>query len=143
VVASTFKAILNTVATAARRGAKIYLNELVVAVKNLPSSSPTILVTTANGKIYKFDAVVVTIPLGWLKTNRTSFEPRLPSELTDAISAISVGHLEKVYIKFPRAFWRSDIANPADSPAEETRDSHPGYTNWIAPSYASDTNPNV
>jgi hypothetical protein len=81
--------------------------------------------------------------LGRLKRELTTFTPSLPASLTHAFSAISVGHLEKVYINFPRAFWRSTTMNEhmADGVAGNEEDPNPGYTNWIAPGYANDTNP--
>jgi Flavin containing amine oxidoreductase len=98
---------------------------------------------TDDGKEHQFDALVTTTPLGWLKTHAARvFSPPLPSDLTRAISAVSVGHLEKIYIHFPRAFWRSGITSTSNSDAEDSEDPFPGYSNWIAPSYAPETNPN-
>jgi hypothetical protein len=47
----------------------------------------------------------------------------------------------KVYIKFPRAFWKGLQNHPRTSAACE--DDFPGYTNWISPIYAASTNPNA
>jgi len=140
VVASTFANILSKLAAPALASATILLNTLVVGIENLPSSPPTVSVTTEDGKEYQFDAAVVTTPLGWLKRNQQVFDPALPASLTKAISSISVGHLEKVYLNFPRAFWRS--SDPPSSSSDE-EDPHPGYTNWTAPAYAPDTNPHA
>jgi hypothetical protein len=144
VVASNFKAILDKISTPALANADIRLNQRVIAIKNLPSHPPTVSILTDDGKENQFDALVVTTPLGWLKKNATNaFEPPLSPSLLRSISAISVGHLEKIYIHFPRAFWRSDsILTSEKDISGDLEDPFPGYTNWIAPSYAPDTNPN-
>ena len=51
----------------------------------------------SNGKQDEtFDEVVMTAPLGWLKTNLDAFEPALPQRLQEGIGAIGYGHLDKV-----------------------------------------------
>lgn len=79
-------------------------------------SSPITNITTAEGMAVQlstptehhlFDAVIVTAPLGCLKTNQLKFAPPLPPRITSAISALSYGQLEKVLITFPEAFWMS------------------------------------
>lgn len=102
---------------------------------NAPShdklTEQSVTLRTENGKEYTFDQVVVSTPLGWLQKNMNCFQPALPPRLTSAIHSLKLSQLEKVYITFPRAFWISD----------DTADSFPAYTNWLAPSYAADTNP--
>jgi len=140
VVASTFTDILKKLAAPALASANILLNTLVVGIENLPSSPPTVSIKTEDGKEYQFDAAVVTTPLGWLKRNLHVFDPPIPGILTKAISSISVGHLEKVYLTFPRAFWRTTTTT---TPSTSTADPHAGYTNWVSPSYAGATNPHA
>lgn len=112
------------------------LKQKVIAVENTDSSERTVSITTDDGTVQSFDALIVTTPLGWLKSNASEvFSPPLPTNILQAIAAISVGHLEKIFINFPRAFWRSDIKEGSEDP-------FPLYTNWTAPSYAPDTNPN-
>lgn len=116
-----------------------------------------------------FDEVVMTAPLGWLKRNKDVFTPPIPKRLETAIDSISYGHLDKVYISFPTAFWNEcpaqmDIssATPHDSchsnvtattaplHQDQNRDTltsnpgpvhWPGFTHWAAPSYTNETNP--
>lgn len=73
----------------------------------------------------------MSTPLGWLQKNMDCFQPALPPRLTSAIHSLKLSQLEKVFITFPSAFWISD----------HTTDSFPAYTNWLTPSYATDTNP--
>ena len=141
VVASTFADILKKLAAPALASANILLKTLVVGIENLPSSPPTVSIKTEDGKEYQFDAAVVTTPLGWLKRNLHVFDPPIPGSLTKAISTISVGHLEKVYLTFPRAFWRTPSTSTSTSTS--TPDPYPGYTNWTSPSYAPSTNPHA
>ncbi|PGH00943.1 hypothetical protein GX51_05492 [Blastomyces parvus] len=107
-VASTYKKIVDSVAAAALKRAEIHLNDAVVKVEAKPRVSGTnhqVRVTTSTGTPYVFDELVTTFPLGWLKQNKSVFQPTLPTHLSKAIDNISYGQLEKVYIHFPSAFW--------------------------------------
>lgn len=61
--------------------------------ENTPSK---VTVTTDKGEKLDFDEVVMTTPLGWLKKNKSAFEPPLPKRVAKAIDSISYGCLEKV-----------------------------------------------
>ena len=56
--------------------------------------------------------VVVTVPLGVLKAQKIAFDPPLPAWKTSAIEAIGMGVVEKVVLKFEKAFWRSSPQRP-------------------------------
>ncbi|KAF2186549.1 FAD/NAD(P)-binding domain-containing protein [Zopfia rhizophila CBS 207.26] len=132
IVASSYAAILAEIARVPLKSANLLLSQQVVGVSSFENSvnGRGVAIETANGDKFTFDDVVMTTPLGWLKRNESAFQPSLPDPLREAIGDISVGHLEKVYITFPKAWWKA---------ARE--DEYPGYTNWICPKYASDTNP--
>jgi hypothetical protein len=89
-------------------------------------------VHTESGETLEFDEVVFTAPLGWLKQHPDTFSPPLPARFAQAIRNIGYGCLEKVYINFPKAFWRSS------QPENDTR----GFIQLLAPNYALDSNPN-
>ena len=72
----------------------------------------------------------MTTPLSWLQRNIEHFSPALPVKFSNAINNISLSHTEKVYIKFPNAWW-SNLST----------DQPPSYFNWLNPDYAEDTNP--
>jgi monoamine oxidase len=55
-----------------------------------------VALTAEHGQQFKFDEVVVTTPLGWLKVNKQAFDPPLPGRLSQAIDSIGYGNLEKV-----------------------------------------------
>jgi len=128
--AGTYKDILANIAAPVLNGARI---ELSTKVTHIVSDSDVISVSTANGKTLKFDEIVVTAPLGWLKKNNNVFHPPLPSRFSSAIDSIGYGSLEKVYITFPRAFWLGDCTNP-------DQDKFTGFIQWLAPLYAKETN---
>ncbi|PKU72856.1 putative polyamine oxidase 2 [Dendrobium catenatum] len=60
-----------------------------------------------NGKSFVADAVVITVPLGVLKSNSIKFEPRLPNWKEEAIKDIGVGTENKIALHFDRVFWPS------------------------------------
>jgi hypothetical protein len=131
-VASTYKNILEHISGPVVRRADIRLNEPVVKIEALRRASATkhqVAVTTAAGKRYHFDEVVVTCPLGWLKRNKSAFVPEIPARLSSAIDSISYGGLEKIYAVFPHAFWDSTSSiNNNHSPP-------PPFTHFLNPTY--------
>lgn len=61
-------------------------------------------VTTSRGVI-EGDRVIVTLPLGVLKAGTVTFSPPLPSSKSGAISRLGFGILDKLFLRFPSAFW--------------------------------------
>jgi hypothetical protein len=63
------------------------------------------------------------------------------------IDSISVGHLEKVYITFPEAFWEKPPKPSQDGSVTSKQSAlhenfdFAGYTNWLSPNYSLDTTP--
>ena len=51
-------------------------------------------------------AVIVTLPIGVLRTGDVRFDPPLPSEKTRAIEALVMGPVVKVVLRFRSPFWR-------------------------------------
>jgi hypothetical protein len=137
-VESTFSSILALAASPAltHPNAKIHLSTLVTSITTPLSRSSfskvSLTTSTYPDTPLTFDEVIVTTPLGYLKHHHTTlFSPALPPRLISAINHISLSQLEKVYITFPRDFWNPDPA----------ADTFPCYTNWLTPSYASQTSP--
>jgi len=56
------------------------------------------------------DAVLVTLPLGVLKTGDVKFDPPLPEAKQHAIDRLGVGQLEKVVLRFSVNFWSEKTA---------------------------------
>ncbi|KAL2286044.1 hypothetical protein FJTKL_07287 [Diaporthe vaccinii] len=138
-VASTFKKIVDDLAGAVTLRADLRLNAEVVRIENvesLGSRSPKqqVRVTTRDGHMEAFDQVVLTTPLGWLKRNRRVFSPELPPRLSLAIDAAGYGNLEKIFIRFPKAFW-DDVGREAG------QGTFPIESLFLKPKYAPETNP--
>ena len=55
------------------------------------------------------DHVVITLPLGVLKTKGVIFSPPLPPDKQGAIDRFGMGLLDKVVLEFPYAFWDQDV----------------------------------
>lgn len=130
--ASTYRKILDEIARPALEGATVELNTRVAKIHGKSVNGKTVAVETSVGRIYEFDEVVLTAPLGWLKQNLDCFNPPLPARLSEAIVNMGYGCLEKVYISFPEAFW---LKPGADGRIVQ------GFCQWIAPNYALDSNP--
>lgn len=77
---------------------------------------------------FDFDAVIITVPLGVLKSGNITFSPALPKEKQQAINKLGMGTLDKVYLQFDEVFWDKDphlLITP-------TTDFDPGYFNsWV------------
>ncbi|WPH02585.1 Hypothetical protein R9X50_00545000 [Acrodontium crateriforme] len=163
-VAGTYEKILGVVKKPAEEQADIKLNSEVSFFYGR-GSEKSAGIQTVDGVCHEFDEVVVTTPLGWLKSHKDAFKPALDPRLSQAIDNISYGSLDKVYITFPSAFWDMPPApnplppnnlnptpeppnikpkpTPLDQPpliANETHH-HPPFTHWLSPTYAPDTNP--
>jgi len=52
-------------------------------------------------------AVIVTIPIGALRTGRVTFSPPLPADVLHAISLLGAGPVTKVFATFDTAWWPS------------------------------------
>jgi hypothetical protein len=134
-VAGTHGAILQSIAQKALSNADILLNTEVTAIESIQNAEgyPKVLVRTTD-KEFDFDEVVVTVPLGCLKKETPTFYPPLPSSITRAIQNTSYGHLEKVYITFPTAFWDSTGSEPKSIPKLER--SFQCFAHFLHPTYS-------
>ncbi len=68
-----------------------------------------IWLTARDGTETRFDAVIVTVPLGVLKAGGISFDPPLPSDVQSAIDRLGFGLLDKLYLLFDDVFWDQDV----------------------------------
>jgi polyamine oxidase len=84
-------------------GLDIRLNTPVVSIDH---SSRGAAVHTPFQTIYA-TYVVVTVPLGVLKSGAIQFNPPLPAAKTNAISRLGMSGMEKVVLTFDNAFWSS------------------------------------
>ncbi|KAF2831372.1 lysine-specific histone demethylase 1 [Ophiobolus disseminans] len=62
----------------------------------------------SNGEIYEADKVVITTPLGVLKSGSVSFQPPLPDWKQGVIERMGFGLLNKIILVYETAFWEAD-----------------------------------
>ena len=62
-------------------------------------------VSTRDGQVYRAEYVLITIPLGVLKSKRIEFSPSLPQWKLGAIDRIGFGVYEKVFLLWDQAWW--------------------------------------
>jgi len=67
----------------------------------------TVVVETSEGISYVGSHVIVTVPLGVLKTDMITFDPPLPQEKLDAINRTGWGVVERIVLTFENNFWRN------------------------------------
>jgi monoamine oxidase len=82
-------------------GAEIRLEHRVTRVA---VEAAGVRVETSRGPVAA-DRVIVTLPLGVLQAGTVSFSPPLSARKREAISRLRMGVLNKVVLKFDRAFW--------------------------------------
>ena len=78
--------------------------ELNQKVTNVDYSEDKVKVTH-NGIISEADFVLVTVPLGVLKSNSIQFEPALPLSKTTAIDKVGMNCVNKFLLTWNTAFW--------------------------------------
>ncbi|XP_069814050.1 lysine-specific histone demethylase 2 isoform X2 [Dendropsophus ebraccatus] len=78
-------------------------------VKSIDYSGQEICLTTADGKMYSAQKVLVTVPLALLQKNIIHFNPPLPEKKVKAINCLGAGIIEKIGLQFPNRFWDSKI----------------------------------
>jgi Flavin containing amine oxidoreductase len=120
--AGTYQKVLEAIAEPAKKGADLRFGcNVTRIVSGNGDGHGQVLVTVQGGEEFRFDEVVVTMPLGCLKMNKAMFEPPLPANFEQAIDELGYGNLDKVrfgvslrytsnrclqvYISFPAPFW--------------------------------------
>ena len=92
-----------------------YEVRLSATVTNITLDDYGVSIGLMDGTTTRFDAAIVTLPLGVLKKNTVTFDPILPAEKRVAINNLGMGTLDKVYLLYDEAFWATDhtwIATP-------------------------------
>ena len=79
------------------------------AVTEIDHAGSEAVVTTDSGATFEADRVVVTVPLGLLKSGHISFAPSLPPAKRDAIDALEMGILNRTCLLFDDVFWPRDV----------------------------------
>lgn len=55
------------------------------------------------------DRVVVTVPVGVLKSDDFVFDPALSEPVASALAGLEMNDFEKVFLRFPERFWDADV----------------------------------
>ncbi|KAI4179960.1 MAG: hypothetical protein LQ348_005282 [Seirophora lacunosa] len=104
-----------------------------------------VAVTAADGFRGVFDDIVVAAPLGWLKRNEDVFSPPLAPRISTAIRSLGYGNLDRVFIRFPEAFWNSRVPKTSSyqvcTAEKNWSPAFPIESLFLHPEYAADTNP--
>uniref|UniRef100_A0A0D9XLT8 SWIRM domain-containing protein n=1 Tax=Leersia perrieri TaxID=77586 RepID=A0A0D9XLT8_9ORYZ len=115
-----------TVLESLAKGLDVQLNQVVTEVfygSEEPGSSGNskkfVKVSTSNGNEFVGDAVLITVPLGCLKTQTIKFSPSLPDWKLSSIDRLGFGVLNKIVLEFPEVFW-DDNVDYFGATAEET-----------------------
>ncbi|XP_071959369.1 lysine-specific histone demethylase 2-like [Antedon mediterranea] len=82
---------------------------LNTAVKSIDYTGKDVIVQTDDGKTFKAQKVLVTVPLSILKRNLISFKPALPTRKQEAINCLGAGIIEKIGLQFPSRFWSKKV----------------------------------
>ena len=93
----------NVLTDALAAGLDIRLGHVVSSVQH---DAKGVIVATSKG-LFTGACLLVTLPLGVLKSGRVSFSPALPAGKQQAISGLGMGVLNKCYLRFPQAFWNT------------------------------------
>ena len=59
----------------------------------------------SDGASHRFDAVIVTVPLGVLKEETITFDPVLSADKKAAIKRMGMGTVDKLFLMFDEQFW--------------------------------------
>ncbi|KAF2001133.1 hypothetical protein P154DRAFT_575204 [Amniculicola lignicola CBS 123094] len=73
-----------------------------------PGKGKAVKVECTNGEVFEADHIVLTTPLGVLKSGSITFEPSLPDWKQDVIERMGFGLLNKVILVYEKAFWEAD-----------------------------------
>lgn len=82
----------------------IQLNSNVIKIEH---NKNNVVITTTDNRITA-DIVIVTVPLGVLKSKKIQFVPELPAKKQKAINKLEMGVLNKVALHYPEKFWSDD-----------------------------------
>lgn len=75
------------------------------AVEQIIWGTGSVRINTQSGDTYSAKKVIITLPLAILQAQDVAFSPALPLWKTDAINGLGAGQVNKLILKFKRAFW--------------------------------------
>lgn len=99
---------------------------LRVAVSGIGYTETGTSIRLGTGESFAADRVLVTVPIGVLKTDAIAFDPPLPFAHRAAIAALGSGVVDTLWLRFDAPFW--DTAAPA---RWSLVGSEAGITEWL------------
>lgn len=105
------------------RGTRVVTGQRVTEIA---ADAGGVRVTTTKGT-YRGDRVIVTVPLGVLQADVIRFSPTLPPVKRQAIAALGMGVLDKVFLRFPEVFW-----DPSKDWIEYIPDGESQWAEWVS-----------
>ncbi|KAF2468199.1 lysine-specific histone demethylase 1 [Lindgomyces ingoldianus] len=89
----------------------VHFKSVVKSIRYNPqdnSKGKAVKVECTNGEVFEADQIVITTPLGVLKSGSIRFEPPLPEWKQGVIERMGFGLLNKVILVYEEAFWEPD-----------------------------------
>lgn len=114
------------VAEVLARGLDVRMDQVV---RRIAQDAHGVTVET-DERAFSGEAAVVTLPLGVLQEGSVVFEPALPEEKRRAIARLGMGVLNRVSLRFERAFWPE--AHPHIVPLVDDTGPIAGFHNLLA-----------
>lgn len=88
-------------------GVKVSLSS---PISRIAHDDTGVSVRLGTGEALSFDRVVVTVPLGVLQEQDIEFDPPLPFVNRNAITALGMGRIETIWLRFDEEFGDSEAA---------------------------------
>jgi monoamine oxidase len=89
----------------ALQGVQTFLSTTVLGIAY---SADGVSLRLGTGESLSVDRAIVTVPLGVLKRGDIEFQPLLPFAQRAAITALGVGTVDAIWVRFDKAFWKTD-----------------------------------
>lgn len=108
---------------------------LATTVTDITYTDSKVSLRLGTGESLSVDRVIVTVPLGVLKSGAITFNPLLPFEHRTAIAALGMGTVDTVWLRFDEPFWSTDAvawtivgdaddaSTPTPAPSDDSSDS--------------------
>ena len=135
-VSDTHQAIIARMTEAIKRHVDVHLSTVFQSIESThqKKKGDNVIIKITNGS-FTFNELIVTIPLGALKTGNVNFFPEFHPELSRAITSASYSQLEKTFIAFPAAFWETLNLTNTSREQTEAEDRFPVFTHFLCPTY--------
>ncbi|PJF30810.1 MAG: monoamine oxidase [Candidatus Thermofonsia Clade 1 bacterium] len=83
--------------------------QLNTVISEIAYDRTGVALTATDGRTFEADRALITLPIGVLQSGAVRFTPALPEAKGGALGRLRMGTLNKVALRFPRAFWDTDL----------------------------------